>query len=115
MRISDWSSDVCSFRSIGGAAGGTVTVPGGGTLDLGKLDAAAKKMEETTKKMQSREDKPIAPDALQAMLPARSAGWHRPDRKSMVSGKRVSDRGDPGVRRSITQKNTTPTITITNN
>src|SRR3546814_6357999 len=77
MRISDWSSDVCSFRSIGGAAGGTVTVPGGGTLDLGKLDAAAKKMEETTKKMQSGEVKPIAPDALQAMLPASIAGWNR--------------------------------------
>ncbi|RIA37678.1 Yip1-like protein [Hephaestia caeni] len=60
-----------------GSTGGTVTVPGGGTLDLGKLDAAAKKMEETTKKMQSGEVKPIAPDALQAMLPASIAGWTR--------------------------------------
>src|SRR3546814_229953 len=68
---------VPTLGSIGGAAGGTVTVPGGGTLDLGKLDAAAKKMEETTKKMQSGEVKPIAPDALQAMLPASIAGWNR--------------------------------------
>src|SRR3546814_1494360 len=68
---------VPTLGSIGGAAGGTVTVPGGGTLDLGKLDAAAKKMEEKTKKMQSGEVKPIAPDALQAMLPASIAGWNR--------------------------------------
>src|SRR3546814_311736 len=34
-------------------------------------------MEETTKKMQSGEVKPIAPDALQAMLPASIAGWNR--------------------------------------
>ncbi|HVI99740.1 MAG TPA: Yip1 family protein [Sphingomonas sp.] len=60
-----------------GETGGTISTPGGGSIDLGKLDAAAKKMEETSKKMQSGEIKPVAPDALQAMLPASLAGWTR--------------------------------------
>ncbi len=60
-----------------GAAGGTVSVPGGGSIDLGKLDAASKRMEETAKKMQSGEIEPVAPATLQAMLPASIAGWAR--------------------------------------
>src|SRR3546814_11066036 len=65
---------VPTLGSIGGAAGGTVTVPGGGTLDLGKLDAAAKKREETTKQMQSGEVQPHPRDAPPALLPPRTAG-----------------------------------------
>ena len=54
-----------------GAASGTMTVPGGGTVDMGKLEEAGKKFEDAASKMQSGEGKPaIAPDVLQALLPA---------------------------------------------
>ena len=54
-----------------GAASGTMTVPGGGTVDMGKLEEAGKKFEDAASKMQSGEGKPaIAPDVLQSLLPA---------------------------------------------
>ena len=54
-----------------GAASGTMTVPGGGTVDMGKLEEAGKKFEDAATKMQSGQGKPaIAPDVLQALLPA---------------------------------------------
>ena len=54
-----------------GAASGTMTVPGGGTVDMGKLEEAGKKFEDAATKMQSGQGKPaIAPDVLQGLLPA---------------------------------------------
>ncbi len=53
------------------AASGTMTVPGGGTVDMGKLEETGKRLEEATTKMQNGEGKPaIAPDVLQGLLPA---------------------------------------------
>ncbi|MCM8729522.1 Yip1 family protein [Hephaestia sp. GCM10023244] len=67
-----------TLGSIGStSAGGKVTIPGAGSIDLGKIEAATKQMEATAKGMQSGEIKPIAPDALQALLPASIAGWNR--------------------------------------
>jgi hypothetical protein len=61
-----------------GATGGTVTVPGGGTVDLGKLEEAGKKLEDAATKMQNGQGKPaIAPDVLQSLLPASFGGLAR--------------------------------------
>jgi hypothetical protein len=61
-----------------GATGGTMTVPGGGTVDLGKLEEAGKKLEDAATKMQNGQGKPaIAPDVLQSLLPASFGGLAR--------------------------------------
>ncbi len=53
-----------------GATSGTVTVPGGGAIDMGKLEDAGKKLEAASTAMQNGQNKPaIAPDVLQALLP----------------------------------------------
>jgi Yip1 domain len=71
---------------LGGAAK-TVTVPGGGTVDLGKLEEAGKKLEDATAKMQNGQGKPaIAPDVLQAVLPAAIGGLARTSIESASMG-----------------------------
>jgi Yip1 domain len=70
-----------------GAASGTVTVPGGGTVDMGKLEEAGKKLEEATAKMQSGEGKPaIAVDVLQGLLPTIVGGMSRASVESSSVG-----------------------------
>ncbi len=70
-----------------GAASGTVTVPGGGSVDMGKLEEAGKKLEEATTKMQNGEGKPaIAPDVLQGLLPASLGGLTRSRIESSSAG-----------------------------
>jgi hypothetical protein len=69
------------------AAGGTMTVPGGGTVDMGKLEEAGKKLEDAATKMQSGEGKPaIAPDILQGLLPASLGGLTRSSIESASMG-----------------------------
>ena len=53
------------------AAGGTVTVPGGGSVDLSKLQETAKKLEA------GQQAKALAPSALQALLPAALGDYKR--------------------------------------
>lgn len=53
---------------------GTVTVPGGGSIDLGKLDAAAKQLEAQTNGAPA---KLVAGGDLQGLLPASIGGWTR--------------------------------------
>ncbi len=61
-----------------GAASGTLSVPGGGTVNMGELEKAGKKLEEAATKMQTGEGKPaIAPDVLQGLLPASLGGLAR--------------------------------------
>jgi hypothetical protein len=57
-----------------GAASGTVTVPGGGSVDLGKLDAAAKQLEAQANGAPA---KLVAGGELQNLLPASVGGWTR--------------------------------------
>jgi hypothetical protein len=53
---------------------GTITTPAG-SVDLGKLEEAGKKLEESTKAMQNGQGKPaIATDVLQALMPAALPG-----------------------------------------
>src|SRR3546814_10000655 len=120
MRISDWSSDgsssdlVTAMRSGGtpslasGVLSGKVTVPGGGTLDLGKLEAASQRMEAATARMGAGGDvMAVEPAALQALLPASlghsrrvelsSAGAHaggfRGSQAERSEGRRVGNEG----------------------
>jgi hypothetical protein len=70
-----------------GAASGTLTGPGGGTVDMSKLEEAGKKLEDAATKMQSGEGKPaIAPDVLQGLLPASLAGLERQSIESSSAG-----------------------------
>lgn len=60
---------------IMGAASGTLSVPGGGTVDMGKLEEAGKKLEDATARMQSGQGKPaIAIDILKSLMPASLPG-----------------------------------------
>ena len=70
-----------------GSASGVVTVPGAGSVDLGKLDEASKKMEAATQQMQSGQGKPaIGGDVLQGLLPAALPGLTRTSIESSSAG-----------------------------
>src|SRR3546814_743095 len=61
-----------------GDLSGKVTVPGGGTLDLGKLEAASQRMEAATARMGAGGDvMAVEPAALQALLPASLGDYRR--------------------------------------
>jgi hypothetical protein len=68
---------------VGEVASGTVSVPGVGSIDLGKLDAASKQMQAAAQNMESAtkgeaaSGPVIAPASLQALLPATIGGYHR--------------------------------------
>src|SRR3546814_19804642 len=81
MRISDWSSDVCS-SDLDGLAQSGLPDAGGARWLLGQR---------------------AGPDAL-VVARARGRGQHQRDRKSVVEGKSVSVRGDLGGRRIIKKK-----------
>ncbi|WP_174291146.1 Yip1 family protein [Sphingomonas bacterium] len=72
-----------------GSTSGTIGVPGVGSVDLGKLDAASKQMSAAADQMQSqaKDGKPATPPAtLQAMLPATIGGWSRTEVESASGG-----------------------------
>lgn len=60
---------------------GTLNVPGGGSVDLGKLEQAAKQMEASAKNMEvaatTGAASAVAPAALQGLLPENIGGYHR--------------------------------------
>lgn len=58
-------SSIMASRDSGSGDGGTISIPGIGTLDTGKMEAAA----ERAKKVQSGEIKPVPTDTLKALLP----------------------------------------------
>jgi hypothetical protein len=74
----------------GGTVTGSVSVPGVGKVDLGKLDAATKQMEATADTAEGKAaagvPSAIPPAALQAMLPAAVDGWKRTDIESSGGG-----------------------------
>lgn len=58
-----------------GAIGGKLDVPGGGSIDMGKLEEAGKKIEATADAVKNgKGPAAIAPDTLQALLPAALPG-----------------------------------------
>lgn len=58
-----------------GSPAGSVTMPGGETMDLSKLEEAGRKMEAAAKRAERGEATPvIAPDVLQGLLPAMLPG-----------------------------------------
>lgn len=65
---------------------GNVAIPGVGSVDLGKLEAASKKMEAAATQMQNGQSKAIAPDRLQALLPATLPGMARNEISSASAG-----------------------------
>ncbi len=69
-----------------GSVSGTINVPGAGAIDLGKLEAAGKRMEEMQAKAARGEATAIAPDVLQALLPASLAGLSRTSIESQSAG-----------------------------
>src|SRR3546814_15490024 len=95
MRISDWSSDVCSS-------------------DLKGVDAAvAEQVDAHLPGLETRRDEQRVHHVLKQRLGLgiaqdrlRHRGAHRQDRKSVVSGKSVSVRVALGGRRIITKKYT---------
>lgn len=60
-----------------GSTNGTVTVPGVGSVDVGKLDAASKAMQEQARRAQAGEAVAVAAETLGALLPAQAAGYAR--------------------------------------
>ncbi len=64
-----------------GEPSGTVTIPGMGSVDLGKADQAVKQAQ----KMASGETKAVSADALKALLPTTLAGYTRTGFDSMAA------------------------------
>lgn len=56
-------------------AGGTVSIPGVGSVDIGKMEEAARKMEAAAER--SKTAKPVDRVALAALLPATAGSWTR--------------------------------------
>ena len=74
----------------GGTVTGSITVPGVGKVDLGKLDAAARQMQASADAAAGKADAAtpsmIAPATLQAMLPGDVDGWKRTEIESSGGG-----------------------------
>ena len=69
-----------------GVAAGTVKVPGGGEVDLGKLEEASKRIEAAAKQAESGTATATDPEALKAYLPASVAGYTREEISASSSG-----------------------------
>src|SRR3546814_11467821 len=100
MRISDWSSDVCSSDLISKRAPRRVSHP------QSNLFAVEGKSGPDLREKQRGAWTPVRRARLNARRVAR-------DRKSVVSGKRVSVRVDLGGRRSIKKQTRTAQTTST--
>lgn len=74
-------------------ASGTATIPGVGSVDLGKLEAATKQLEAVANSGPTADGsapagavKVVDPATLQALLPAAAAGWSRTSVESQSAG-----------------------------
>jgi hypothetical protein len=107
-----------------GKVGGTISLPGGASLDMDKLDKAAKQLEQMSKQAaqpadegaadgkQSSGQRAIAPDDLKSLLPATLSGGFRRTDTSTASGgaagfdfgsaKAVYAKGDARITLSLT-------------
>lgn len=66
------------------SGGGSVTVPGVGTIDTGKIEEAGRKLEAASKN--AAEAKPVDPASLKAMLPETLGGYKRTSIESQSMG-----------------------------
>lgn len=77
-------------EASGAMPGGTVSVPGLGSVDLDKMKAAGERMKAASEKMQadaaSGHSSAVPADALQAMLPATIGGFTRGDVETQSGG-----------------------------
>jgi len=77
-----------------GPVSGTVNLPGVGSVDLGKLEAASKQMQASAEQVQAQAAgqmaegavQPVGADVLQALLPASVAGYARGETSSSSGG-----------------------------
>ncbi len=69
-----------------GSLSGTVNVPGAGSVDLGKLEEASKRMEAAAERAKNGQATAIAPDVLQGLLPATLNGLTRTSVESQSAG-----------------------------
>ncbi|TAJ73868.1 MAG: DUF1282 domain-containing protein [Phenylobacterium sp.] len=69
-----------------GSVSGTVKVPGGGEMDLAKLEAASKRMEAAAKQAEAGTATATDPEALKAYLPASVAGFTREEVSASSGG-----------------------------
>src|SRR3546814_11660036 len=104
MRISDWSSDVCSsdlrYDAIGGKA---VVGPADRDADHDRLVVGDPRFRAHDRRMHD----PLTVDhAAEAARPGGVDDRRREDRKSAVEGKSVSVRVDLGGRRILKKKTT---------
>jgi hypothetical protein len=73
--------------SSSGHVSGKVNIPGAGSLDLGKLEAASKQAEAAAQKMQNGETvEATDPEVLKAYLPASVAGFDRTEVEASTGG-----------------------------
>jgi hypothetical protein len=78
----------------GGTVSGTVSVPGVGSVDLGKLQAASKQMQASAEQAQAQAAgqiaqgavQPVGAEVLQALLPASVSGYTRGETSSSSAG-----------------------------
>ncbi|WP_136161094.1 Yip1 family protein [Sphingomonas flavalba] len=91
----------------GGSVSGTLAIPGVGTVDVGKMEAAARKMEAAADTPRTA----VAPDVLQGLLPAALGDWKRTEIESSganaggLGGSRAEaryERGDDHFRLEVT-------------
>lgn len=90
---------------------GTITGPNGAQVDLGKLEAASKKMEAAAKRAQSGELKPVDAEVLKAMLPAAAAGFTRGEVSTSSSS--VGDLGGATAEGVYTRGGAKLTLSVT--
>lgn len=74
------------MAAAGGTMSGTVSVPGMGSVDLGKMEQAAKRMEAASQRAQGGAQAPVAPAALQALLPETLGAYKRVELSSAGAG-----------------------------
>ncbi|WCM25472.1 YIP1 family protein [Sphingomonas sp. QA11] len=83
---SSFSRPMFNAATDAGTVNGSLNLPGMGTVDLDKANAAVASMKAATDKMQNGTATPIAAAALQAMLPATIGGFARGDVESQSGG-----------------------------
>ena len=69
-----------------GSVSGTLSVPGVGSVDMGKLEALGKQAEAASKQIESGKSIALAPDVLEGLLPATLDGMPRTKLSSGAAG-----------------------------
>ncbi len=69
-----------------GSVSGTLSVPGVGSVDMGKLEALGKQAEAASKQFESGKSIALAPDVLEGLLPTTVAGMARTKVSSAAAG-----------------------------